>query len=208
MVSRGLIRTLLQIFISVPTNRSTNSNLIQARIFLRFTVNYDLVFLLFRKEGWKRKYPDLSLYRPRRPSCPLIADLPRDFLFQEKLPLFTPLAMSMAWSILFIFNYTLMITSWTFRYVVCFEMKTASINIYFRVKLRNRFLRRLNCTVRLHAIVDFSSPCSVLCVIIIGLFFVHSHGEDLIVTPFAQVLASLRSVRNNFLSLTNVPVSK
>ncbi|XP_041976172.1 cAMP-specific 3',5'-cyclic phosphodiesterase, isoforms N/G isoform X2 [Aricia agestis] len=35
-----------------------------------------------------------------------------------------------------------------------------------------------------------------------------SHGEDLIVTPFAQVLASLRSVRNNFLSLTNVPASK
>ncbi|KPI97956.1 cAMP-specific 3',5'-cyclic phosphodiesterase [Papilio xuthus] len=35
-----------------------------------------------------------------------------------------------------------------------------------------------------------------------------AHGEDLIVTPFAQVLASLRSVRNNFLSLTNVPVAK
>ncbi|KAG8250070.1 hypothetical protein J6590_005464 [Homalodisca vitripennis] len=32
-----------------------------------------------------------------------------------------------------------------------------------------------------------------------------NHGEDLIVTPFAQILASLRSVRNNFLSLTNVP---
>ncbi|XP_055910037.1 cAMP-specific 3',5'-cyclic phosphodiesterase isoform X5 [Eupeodes corollae] len=31
-----------------------------------------------------------------------------------------------------------------------------------------------------------------------------SHGEDLIVTPFAQILASLRSVRNNLLSLTNV----
>ncbi|XP_054274687.1 cAMP-specific 3',5'-cyclic phosphodiesterase isoform X4 [Macrosteles quadrilineatus] len=31
------------------------------------------------------------------------------------------------------------------------------------------------------------------------------HGEDLIVTPFAQILASLRSVRNNFVSLTNVP---
>ncbi|XP_047526636.1 cAMP-specific 3',5'-cyclic phosphodiesterase-like isoform X2 [Vanessa atalanta] len=35
-----------------------------------------------------------------------------------------------------------------------------------------------------------------------------AHGEDLIVTPFAQVLASLRSVRNNFLCLTNVPVAK
>ncbi|KDR13577.1 cAMP-specific 3',5'-cyclic phosphodiesterase, partial [Zootermopsis nevadensis] len=34
------------------------------------------------------------------------------------------------------------------------------------------------------------------------------HGEDLIVTPFAQILASLRSVRNNFLSLTNVPPPK
>ncbi|XP_051986507.1 cAMP-specific 3',5'-cyclic phosphodiesterase 4B-like isoform X1 [Xyrauchen texanus] len=30
------------------------------------------------------------------------------------------------------------------------------------------------------------------------------HGDDLIVTPFAQVLASLRSVRNNFTVLTNV----
>ncbi|KAM7347952.1 phosphodiesterase dunce isoform 2-T2 [Cochliomyia hominivorax] len=34
-----------------------------------------------------------------------------------------------------------------------------------------------------------------------------SHGEDLIVTPFAQILASLRSVRNNLLSLTNVPAT-
>ncbi|KAL3867914.1 hypothetical protein ACJMK2_040758 [Sinanodonta woodiana] len=30
------------------------------------------------------------------------------------------------------------------------------------------------------------------------------HAEDLIVTPFAQVLASLRSVRNNYILLTNV----
>ncbi|XP_066961753.1 3',5'-cyclic-AMP phosphodiesterase isoform X6 [Macrobrachium rosenbergii] len=35
-----------------------------------------------------------------------------------------------------------------------------------------------------------------------------SHGEDLIVTPFAQILASLRSVRNNYISLTNVPTAK
>ncbi|XP_054009419.1 cAMP-specific 3',5'-cyclic phosphodiesterase isoform X4 [Hylaeus anthracinus] len=35
-----------------------------------------------------------------------------------------------------------------------------------------------------------------------------SHGEELIVTPFAQILASLRSVRNNFASLTNVPPNK
>ncbi|XP_064210711.1 3',5'-cyclic-AMP phosphodiesterase isoform X6 [Tribolium castaneum] len=35
-----------------------------------------------------------------------------------------------------------------------------------------------------------------------------SHGEDLIVTPFAQILASLRSVRNNFQCLTNVPTNK
>ncbi|ERE75422.1 cAMP-specific 3',5'-cyclic phosphodiesterase 4A-like isoform 1 [Cricetulus griseus] len=33
-----------------------------------------------------------------------------------------------------------------------------------------------------------------------------AHAEDLIVTPFAQVLASLRSVRNNFSLLTNVPI--
>ncbi|GAA6107766.1 cAMP-specific 3',5'-cyclic phosphodiesterase 4D-like isoform X9 [Tachysurus ichikawai] len=31
-----------------------------------------------------------------------------------------------------------------------------------------------------------------------------SHGDDLIVTPFAQVLASLRTVRNNFAALTNL----
>jgi len=30
------------------------------------------------------------------------------------------------------------------------------------------------------------------------------HVEDLIVTPFAQVLASLRSVRSNMYALTNV----
>uniref|UniRef100_A0AAY4E3N1 Phosphodiesterase n=1 Tax=Denticeps clupeoides TaxID=299321 RepID=A0AAY4E3N1_9TELE len=34
------------------------------------------------------------------------------------------------------------------------------------------------------------------------------HGDDLIVTPFAQVLASLRSVRNNFTILTNVQWSR
>ncbi|XP_029398946.1 cAMP-specific 3',5'-cyclic phosphodiesterase 4A isoform X3 [Mus pahari] len=33
-----------------------------------------------------------------------------------------------------------------------------------------------------------------------------AHGEDLIVTPFAQVLASLRNVRSNFSLLTNVPI--
>ncbi|MBN3302228.1 PDE4B phosphodiesterase, partial [Amia calva] len=38
-----------------------------------------------------------------------------------------------------------------------------------------------------------------------GLFsFSSRHGDDLIVTPFAQVLASLRSVRNNFTVLTNI----
>lgn len=34
------------------------------------------------------------------------------------------------------------------------------------------------------------------------------HGEDLIVTPFAQILASLRSVRSNYVSLTNVPATR
>ncbi|XP_072427260.1 3',5'-cyclic-AMP phosphodiesterase 4D isoform X1 [Chiloscyllium punctatum] len=33
---------------------------------------------------------------------------------------------------------------------------------------------------------------------------VGNHGDDLIVTPFAQVLASLRTVRNNFATLTNL----
>ena len=31
------------------------------------------------------------------------------------------------------------------------------------------------------------------------------HAEDLIVTPFAQILASLRTVRSNYLHLTNLP---
>ncbi|CAG5126256.1 unnamed protein product [Candidula unifasciata] len=35
--------------------------------------------------------------------------------------------------------------------------------------------------------------------------FWQRHAEDLIVTPFAQILASLRSVRSNYVSLTNVP---
>ncbi|XP_047738240.1 cAMP-specific 3',5'-cyclic phosphodiesterase 4D isoform X4 [Hyalella azteca] len=34
------------------------------------------------------------------------------------------------------------------------------------------------------------------------------HGEDLIVTPFAQILASLRSVRTNYITLTNVSTAK
>ena len=36
----------------------------------------------------------------------------------------------------------------------------------------------------------------------------YRHGEDLIVTPFAQILASLRNVRNNYITLTNVPASR
>uniref|UniRef100_A0A803YK27 3',5'-cyclic-AMP phosphodiesterase n=1 Tax=Meleagris gallopavo TaxID=9103 RepID=A0A803YK27_MELGA len=35
-------------------------------------------------------------------------------------------------------------------------------------------------------------------------FITLRHGDDLIVTPFAQVLASLRTVRNNFAALTNL----
>ncbi|XP_012942194.1 cAMP-specific 3',5'-cyclic phosphodiesterase 4A [Aplysia californica] len=35
--------------------------------------------------------------------------------------------------------------------------------------------------------------------------FWQRHAEDLIVTPFAQILASLRSVRTNYVTLTNVP---
>ncbi len=34
------------------------------------------------------------------------------------------------------------------------------------------------------------------------------HGEDLIVTPFAQILASLRSVRQSYIQLTNVPAPR
>ncbi|KAK3791773.1 hypothetical protein RRG08_028921 [Elysia crispata] len=37
------------------------------------------------------------------------------------------------------------------------------------------------------------------------LFTSSRHAEDLIVTPFAQILASLRSVRSNYVNLTNVP---
>ncbi|KAJ8305583.1 hypothetical protein KUTeg_016128 [Tegillarca granosa] len=38
--------------------------------------------------------------------------------------------------------------------------------------------------------------------------FWQRHADDLIVTPFAQILASLRSVRNNYITLTNVHVSR
>jgi len=34
------------------------------------------------------------------------------------------------------------------------------------------------------------------------------HGEDLIVTPFAQILASLRSVRNNYIQLNHATIQK
>ena len=37
---------------------------------------------------------------------------------------------------------------------------------------------------------------------------IYRHGEDLIVTPFAQILASLRSVRSNYVMLTNVPAPR
>jgi cAMP-specific phosphodiesterase 4 len=33
------------------------------------------------------------------------------------------------------------------------------------------------------------------------------HGDDLIVTPFAQLLASLRNVRSNFVAITNLPAT-
>lgn len=39
----------------------------------------------------------------------------------------------------------------------------------------------------------------------ITLTYTGRHPEELIVTPFAQILAGLRSVRNNFIQLTNVP---
>ncbi|EJW84829.1 hypothetical protein WUBG_04258 [Wuchereria bancrofti] len=34
------------------------------------------------------------------------------------------------------------------------------------------------------------------------------YGEDLIVTPFAQILASLRNVRNNLILIANVPADE
>ncbi|KAL3995164.1 putative 3'5'-cyclic phosphodiesterase pde-4 [Acanthocheilonema viteae] len=34
------------------------------------------------------------------------------------------------------------------------------------------------------------------------------HGEDLIVTPFAQILASLRNVRNNLVLIANIPADE
>ncbi|ESP00526.1 hypothetical protein LOTGIDRAFT_157802 [Lottia gigantea] len=41
-----------------------------------------------------------------------------------------------------------------------------------------------------------------------SVIFTSRHAEDMIVTPFAQILASLRSVRNNYINLTNVTGSK
>ncbi|CDQ97503.1 unnamed protein product [Oncorhynchus mykiss] len=45
-----------------------------------------------------------------------------------------------------------------------------------------------------------SSPVSYLT----KCFFLLLHGEDMIVTPFAQVLASLRTVRSNFAYITHL----
>ena len=39
------------------------------------------------------------------------------------------------------------------------------------------------------------------------LYFDCRHAEDLIVTPFAQILASLRTVRSNYVTLTNLQSS-
>lgn len=35
----------------------------------------------------------------------------------------------------------------------------------------------------------------------------HQHGDDLIVTPFAQLLASLKNVRNNLIAIANLPIN-
>jgi len=42
--------------------------------------------------------------------------------------------------------------------------------------------------------IDYSSRCALFC----------RHGDDVIVTPFAQILHSLRSVRNNFMAITGL----
>lgn len=55
---------------------------------------------------------------------------------------------------------------------------------------------------------NFVAPFLFPNVLYLYFFLFCSHGEDLIVTPFAQILASLRSVRNNFQLLTNVPANR
>ena len=44
--------------------------------------------------------------------------------------------------------------------------------------------------------VAFENNCSHYC---------SRNCEDYIVTPFAQILASLRNVRSNYINLTNLP---
>ena len=76
---------------------------------------------------------------------------------------------------------------------------------------------RLSAKLTLHSIIpllDGQPLSSYLNVIIdvnnVMLFTLNNlnyrHPEDLIVTPFAQILAGLRNVRNNLIQLTNVPL--
>ncbi|VDM38047.1 unnamed protein product [Toxocara canis] len=41
----------------------------------------------------------------------------------------------------------------------------------------------------------------------VSVLYPQLHGDDLIVTPFAQLLASLKNVRNNLIAITNLPVN-
>ena len=57
----------------------------------------------------------------------------------------------------------------------------------------------MTLTINLFLIIQMFNFCQ---------HFFFMHGEDLIVTPFAQILASLRSVRTNYVMLTNVPAPR
>ena len=48
---------------------------------------------------------------------------------------------------------------------------------------------------------------SILLLLLLLLFLLlfHRHQDDMIVTPFAQLLASLKNVRKNFVDLTHIP---
>jgi cAMP-specific phosphodiesterase 4 len=49
------------------------------------------------------------------------------------------------------------------------------------------------------------SYISILLLLLLLLQLCCRHQDDMIVTPFAQLLASLKNVRKNFVDLTHIP---
>lgn len=59
-----------------------------------------------------------------------------------------------------------------------------------------------------NVVIDHSAPTTTVAASRRGSLYIFRHSDDLIVTPFAQILASLRNVRANFILITNVQSSR